>query len=98
MMRESEQEVRGQKSEVRRKPVQRELSTQNSELTSGPSPQPSPLSTGARGERRTSNVEHPTFKDEHILARGVGTIEGVGPGKVKEFEARGVRTLGDLLE
>jgi len=29
----------------------------------GPSPQPSPLSTGARGEHRTSNVEHPTSKE-----------------------------------
>src|SRR5882672_12139644 len=33
-----------------------------------------------------------------LLERGIGTIEGVGAAKVKEFEARGVRTLGDLLE
>src|SRR3954463_5111079 len=33
-----------------------------------------------------------------VLERGVASIEGVGPAKVKELEARGVRTLGDLLE
>ena len=37
-------------------------------------------------------------KEAVVLERGIATIEGVGPSKVKEFEARGVRTLGDLLE
>src|SRR6266568_4308645 len=32
-------------------------------LEKGPSPQPSPLSTGARGERPTSNIQHPTSND-----------------------------------
>ena len=32
------------------------------------------------------------------MAQGISSIEGVGPSKVREFEARGVRTLGDLLE
>src|SRR5438309_11171487 len=67
-MRQAEDQVRSQKSEVR----------------SGPSPQPSPgvLGEGERG----------------VLEREIGTIEGVGATKVSEFEARGVRTLGDLLE
>src|SRR5215204_6422497 len=62
---------------------QEELRTQNSELRRKPSLRPSP---GVPGE------------GERVLERGIGTIEGVGPGKVKEFEARGVRMLGDLLE
>src|SRR3954451_309268 len=33
-----------------------------------------------------------------VLERGIETIEGVGTSRIKEFEARGVRTLGDLLE
>src|SRR3954471_16780241 len=33
-----------------------------------------------------------------VLDRGIDTIEGVGASRIKEFEARGVRTLGDLLE
>jgi ATP-dependent DNA helicase RecG len=37
-------------------------------------------------------------KEVSVLERGIGTIEGVGAAKVREFEARGVRTLGDLLE
>src|SRR5881394_2377638 len=56
---------------------------QKSEVRRKSSPQPSP---GVPGE------------GEMTLARGIGTIEGVGAAKVKEFEARGVRTLGDLLE
>src|SRR5919109_300227 len=76
-----------------------------SDRTADPSPRPSPLSTGAREERRTSNIQHPTSNDsspqrssEGVLAQRISTIEGVGPSKVKEFEGRGVRTLGDLLE
>src|ERR1041385_3323756 len=75
------------------------------EVESSPSPRPSrrhgdssTLSTGARGEHRTSNIERPTSKEDGILEKGIATIEGVGTSKVKEFEARGVRTLGDLLE
>jgi len=37
-------------------------------------------------------------KEAPVLERGIATIEGVGASKVREFEARGVRTLGDLLE
>src|SRR3954454_19151611 len=37
-------------------------------------------------------------KEVSVLEKGIATIEGVGPTKVREFEARGVRTLGDLLE
>src|SRR5215468_4534282 len=32
------------------------------------------------------------------LARGVGTLKGVGPTRAREFRARGVQTLADLLE
>jgi ATP-dependent DNA helicase RecG len=32
------------------------------------------------------------------LERGIETLEGVGAGRAKEFAARGVATLGDLLE
>src|SRR5215212_3861411 len=37
-------------------------------------------------------------KEQAVLERGIATIEGVGSSRIKEFEARGVRTLGDLLE
>ncbi len=37
-------------------------------------------------------------KSISVLDRGIDTIEGVGASRVKEFEARGVKKLGDLLE
>src|SRR5882672_10676808 len=37
-------------------------------------------------------------KELPVLEKGIGTIEGVGASRVKEFAARGVRTLSDLLE
>src|SRR5436190_3606668 len=55
---------------------------QKTEVRRGPSPRPSP---GVPGEGE-------------ILQRPISTIEGVGGSRVKEFEARGVNTLGDLLE
>src|SRR5436190_19398048 len=37
-------------------------------------------------------------KEVSVLEKGIASIEGVGATKVREFEVRGVRTLGDLLE
>src|SRR3989440_9462030 len=37
-------------------------------------------------------------KEASVLEREIATIEGVGAARVREFETRGVRTLGDLLE
>src|SRR6267378_7740596 len=37
-------------------------------------------------------------REVSVLDKEIGTIDGVGAAKVKEFEARRVRTRGDLLE
>src|SRR3989440_682437 len=48
--------------------------------------------------RKPSPQPSPRVLGEGVLAQSISTIEGVGPSKVREFEGRGVRTLGDLLE
>src|SRR5258706_15285007 len=48
--------------------------------------------------RKPSPQPSPRVLGEGVLAQSISTIEGGGPGKVREFEGRGVRTLGDLLE